>query len=80
MNAEMTLTRGYSLNAIVDEFMIQLGARELQDIDTPAFIRKRYNILPCFSGGAAVSRQIAEPDDKIVKFLSVLKRNDLASV
>lgn len=67
-----------SLTDIADEFVMELGVQGLQDIDTPSFVRKELGVELMDSDTTRTMRQVIEPDEKITKFLAVLKRNDFA--
>lgn len=66
------------LSEVTDQFFMELGADALQDIDTPSFMRKEYDVELEDSGRSETAGIIVEPDEKIVRFLSVIKRKDLA--
>ncbi len=67
-----------SLTEITDEFVMQLGVRALQDIDTPSFMRREYRVEMVGNDRPPHAGRIQEPDEKIVRFLSVIKRKDFA--
>jgi len=64
------------LSEVTDQFFMELGAEALQDIDTPSFMRKEYGVEFEDSGRSPSAGIIVEPDEKIVRFLSVIKRKD----
>ena len=80
------------LNDVTDQFVLAVGVKVLEDIDTPSFMRKEYGIrledtekspLSSTSTSGSSSRPsstgvVVEPDEKIVRFLSVIKRKDFA--
>lgn len=67
-----------ALTDIADEFVMELGVQGLQDIDTPSFVRKELGVELVDKGTSRTMRQVIEPDERITRFLSVLKRNDFA--
>lgn len=82
------------LNDVTDQFVLAVGVKVLEDIDTPSFMRKEYGIRledtekgkspsssTSTSGSSSRSSSagvVLEPDEKIVRFLSVIKRKDFA--
>lgn len=66
------------LSEVTDQFFMELGAGALQDIDTPSFMRKEYGVELDDAGMSSSSGRIVEPDEKIVRFLSVIKRKNFA--
>ncbi len=66
------------LSGVTDQFFMELGADALQDIDTPSFMRKEYDVELEDTGRSPSAGTILEPDEKIVRFLSVIKRKDFA--
>ena len=72
----MTLAK--QLSDLADEFVIDIGAGVLQDIDTPSFVRKEYGVKLEDTGKYPRAGVVVEPDEKIVRFLSVIKRKDIA--
>jgi hypothetical protein len=66
------------LSEVTDQFFMELGAGALQDIDTPSFMRKEYGVELDDAGMSSSSGRIVEPDEKIVRFLSVIKRRNFA--
>ena len=67
-----------NLADVTDQFVMELGPEVLQDIDTPSFMRKEYNVILEGTGKSPSSRMIMEPDEKIIQFISVIKRRDYA--
>lgn len=66
------------LSEVTDEFFMELGVEALQDIDTPSFMRKEYGVELEDSGMSTSSSRIVVPDEKIIRFLSTIKRKDYA--
>ena len=64
------------LNQITDSFLMTLGTNTLRDIDTPSFMRRKYGVGLPDNHRTSSSGKIVEPDEKIVNFLSVIKRRD----
>ncbi|MCU0284882.1 MAG: hypothetical protein MUF15_00660 [Acidobacteria bacterium] len=68
----------FSLADVADQFVMELGPEVLQDIDTPSFMRKEYNIILEDTGKSPCAGIVVEPDEKIIQFLSVIKGPDYA--
>jgi hypothetical protein len=72
------------LSDVTDQFVIAVGTKVLQDIDTPSFMRKEYGIRledtekSSSSSSSSSAGVVVEPDEKIVRFLSIIKRKDFA--
>ena len=70
------------LSGVTDQFVIAVGTKVLQDIDTPSFMRKEYGIsledTEKSSSSSPSAGVVVEPDEKIVRFLSIIKRKDFA--
>jgi hypothetical protein len=93
-NQEVTMKTAEYLNDVTDQFVLAVGVKVLEDIDTPSFMRKEYGIRledtekgkspsssTSTSGSSSRSSSagvVLEPDEKIVRFLSVIKRKDFA--
>jgi hypothetical protein len=91
-NQEVTMETTEYLSEVTDQFVLAVGAKVLGDIDTPAFMRKEYGIhledtekssSSSTSTSESSSRSssagaVVEPDEKIIRFLSVIKRKDFA--
>ena len=75
---EVVMNMMNQLSEVTDQFFMELGSEALQDIDTPSFMRKEYGVELEDSGMSSSSGRIVEPDEKIVRFLSVIKRKDFA--
>lgn len=67
-----------SLTDVTDQFVMELGPEVLYDIDTPSFMRKEYNIILDEGGKSPSAGKVEEPDEKIIQFISVIKRRDYA--
>jgi hypothetical protein len=68
----------FSLTDVTDRFVMELGPEVLQDIDTPSFMRKEYNVILEDTGKSPCAGIIVEPDEKIIQFISIIKRRDYA--
>ena len=66
------------LSDVTDQFVIAVGIKVLQDIDTPSFMRKEYGISLEDTEKSTSVGVVVEPDEKIVRFLSIIKRKDFA--
>lgn len=66
-----------NLSEVTDRFVMELGPEVLYDIDTPSFMRKEYNINLKEGGKSPSAGKVIEPDEKIIQFISVIKRRDL---
>ncbi|MCP4218743.1 MAG: hypothetical protein GY765_29195 [bacterium] len=66
-----------NLSTITDDFVMELGSSVLQDIDTPSFMRKEYDVPLVHMEMSHQTGMVHEPDQKIINFLSVIKRKDL---
>jgi hypothetical protein len=66
------------LSDVTDQFVISVGTKVLQDIDTPSFMRKEYGISLEDTEKSPSAGVVVEPDEKIVRFLSIIKRKDFA--
>jgi hypothetical protein len=66
------------LSRLADEFVMDIGTDVLQDIDTPSFVRKEYDVKLEETGRSSRAGVVVEPDEKIIRFLSVIKRKDFA--
>jgi len=91
-NQEVNMETTEYLSDVTDQFVLSVGAKVLEDIDTPSFMRKEYGIRledteksPSASKSTSESSSrsssagvVVEPDEKIVRFLSVIKRKDFA--
>ncbi len=92
-NQEVTMETREYLSDVTDQFVLAVGAKVLGDIDTPSFMRKEYGIhledtekSPSSSTSTSESSStssssagaVVEPDEKIIRFLSVIKRKDFA--
>lgn len=65
-----------NLSEVTDRFVMELGPEVLYDIDTPSFMRKEYNIILDEGGKSPSAGKVIEPDEKIIQFISVIKRRD----
>ena len=65
-----------NLSEVTDRFVMELGPEVLHDIDTPSFMRKEYNIILDEGGKSPSAGKVIEPDEKIIQFISVIKRRD----
>jgi hypothetical protein len=66
----------WNLSEETDRFVMELGPEVLYDIDTPSFMRKEYNIRLNEGGKSPSAGKVVEPDEKIIQFISVIKRRD----
>ncbi|MDQ1353324.1 MAG: hypothetical protein QG657_3630 [Acidobacteriota bacterium] len=66
-----------NLSDVTDQFVMELGPEVLYDMDTPSFMRKEYNIVLDEGGKSPSAGKIIEPDEKIIQFITVIKRRDL---
>ena len=64
------------LSQISDTFLMTLGSQALQDVDTPSFMRKEYDVKLMDTIKSQFTGLVVEPDQKIVNFLSVIRRKD----
>lgn len=65
-----------NLSDVTDQFVLTMGAKILHDIDTPSFMRKENGITLGDRGKCLPSGIREEPDEKIVRFLSIIKQKD----
>jgi hypothetical protein len=75
---EETMELARELSRLADEFVMDIGTDVLQDIDTPSFVRKEYGVTLEDTGKSPSAGVVVEPDEKIIRFLSVIKRKDFA--
>lgn len=75
---EETMELARQLSRLADEWVMDIGADVLQDIDTPSFMRKEYSVKLEDAGKSSCAGVVVEPDEKIIRFLSVIKRKDFA--
>ena len=62
------MVRIKELTEVTDNFVMNLGLRALQDIDTPAFMRKRCGVSLVKTPKPINARRIVEPEKKIIDF------------
>jgi hypothetical protein len=74
----MNMMNESSLMDVTDQFVMDLGPEVLQDIDTPSFMRKEYDVILEDTGTSPSAGTVVEPDEKIVRFLSVIKGRPFA--
>ena len=63
---------GY-LKRVTEDYINKYGGLSLGNIETPAFIRKVANISLRSQNGRLRREMLVEPDEKVVRFLAVLK-------
>ncbi len=61
------------LKQVAEDYIKKYGGLSLGNIDTPAFIRKAANISLKSRDGRLHREMLVEPDEKVVRFLAVLK-------
>ncbi|MCP5103873.1 MAG: hypothetical protein GY950_10865 [bacterium] len=74
----MQLIENVNLNDVTDQYLMETGGNALLEIDTPSFMRREYGVALEDTGQSHTAGVILEPDEKIVNFLSVIKRKDFA--
>ncbi|MCP4219703.1 MAG: hypothetical protein GY765_34035 [bacterium] len=69
-----------SLARLTDGYLMDRGAEVLQEIDTPAFMRKECDVYLMDDDTPPTAGAVVEPDEKIINFLTIIKGGNYAPI